>query len=37
MAKVSAVNKNEKRIKLSDRLIKKDKVLKKSLWIKNCH
>ena len=37
MAKVSAVNKNEKRIKLSDRLYKKDKVLKKLLWIKNYH
>jgi len=37
MAKVSAVNKNEKRIKLSIDFIKKDKVLKKSLWIKNYH
>ena len=29
MAKVSAVNKNDKRIKLSDRLYKKRKSLKK--------
>ena len=37
MAKVSAVNKNNKRIKLSDRLYKKRQVLKKLLWIKNYH
>ena len=34
MAKVSAVNKNNKRIKLSDRLFKKRQALKKLLWIK---
>ena len=37
MAKVSAVNKNDKRIKLSDRLYKKRQSLKKLLWIKNYH
>jgi small subunit ribosomal protein S14 len=38
MAKVSAVNKNDKRIKLSDRLYKKRRKSKKRLlWIKNYH
>ena len=37
MAKVSAINKNNKRIKLSDRLYKKRQALKKIVWIKNYH
>ena len=32
MAKVSAVNKNDKRIKLSDRLFKKRQALKKDCY-----
>ena len=37
MAKLSAVNKNKKRIKLSDRLYKKRQALKKLSWIKKFH
>jgi len=35
MAKLSSINKNNKRIKLSDRLFKKRLKLKKLLWIKS--
>ena len=37
MAKLSAVNKNKSRIKLSDKLFKKRQGLKKIVWIKNFH
>ncbi len=37
MAKVSAVNKNDKRIKLSNRLYKKRQGLKKIIMNKNYH
>ena len=37
MAKVSAVNKNDKELNFLIDFIKKDKVLKKLLWIKNYH
>ena len=35
MAKLSSINKNNRRIKLSDRLLNKRKKLKKLLWTKN--
>ena len=35
MAKLSSINKNNKRIKLSNKFYKKRNDLKKLLWIKN--
>ena len=35
MAKLSSINKNNRRIKLSDKFYKKRNELKKQLWIKN--
>ena len=37
MAKLSSINKNNRRIKLSDKFYKKRKDLKKLLWIKKFH
>ena len=37
MAKVSAINKNNKRIKLSDKFYKKRQALKKIIMIKKFH
>ena len=37
MAKLSSINKNNRRIKLSDKFYKKREKLKKLLWIKKFH
>ena len=37
MAKLSSVNKNNRRIKMSDKFLKKRKALKKIFWKKKYH